>query len=483
MLDLRPVLFVLGLQLIILGASMFLPALVDFTYENEDWRVFMTASFATLFVGLALWLSNRDALTGFTIRQAFLLTTLSWVFLAAFGALPLYWSTLGISFSHAFFESMSGLTGTGATVLSGLDAMPPGILIWRAILHWFGGLGIIIMAIAVLPMLQVAGMQFFKVAGHDTSDKILPRAEQISSSLIAVYLILTGVCAFAFLLTGMNLLDAVIHAMSTIATGGFSSRDASMGYFSASAQWIAIPFMIIGALPFFLLIKAFYGSWGNLYRDQQVRFFLGLLFVASASIAAYHVIYRPVTEDVWEATRYAVFSVVSITTTTGFANSDYSTWGTFPTMVIFFLTIVGGCTGSTAAGIKIMRLQIMSRMFTQHAARVAYPNGVFNPSFNGQRLEDSVIASAMSFLFLYMLVAILMGTVISNMGVDPITALSGTVAILSNVGPGLGPIIGPAGNFGSLPESAIWLFSLGMMMGRVEFFVFLVLFLPDFWRN
>lgn len=481
MLDIRPVLLVIGILLIVLGLAMLFPAMVDLAYDNRDWRVFMAASFTTLFIGLAMWLSNRGVSTGLSIRQAFLVTTLTWVFIAAFGALPLYWSEANINFSEAYFEAMSGLTTTGATVISGLDTLPPGILLWRSILQWLGGLGIIVMAVAVLPMLQIGGMQMFRTEAFETSEKILPRAAAISGSLIIVYVFLTGSAIFAYFAAGMSFFDAVNHGMTTIATGGFSTKDASMGHFNNQIQWIGTFFMILGGLPFILFVKMMQGSWGALLRDQQVQGFLRVLLVLCGGTAIYLVMQGYY--GGWDAARLASFNMVSIISGTGYATTDYGLWGSFAVTLFFIATFIGGCTGSTSCGLKIMRWQIMSIALSQHLKRVAYPSGVFNPYYNGQRLSDNVIASVMSFVFLFFLSFIVLALGLGMMGLDPLTAISGAATAISNVGPGLGPVIGPSGNFAPLPDAAKWLLSFGMILGRLEVFAVLILFMPGFWKN
>ena len=482
MIDIRPVLLVIGILLIILGGAMLVPALVDLSSGNPDWLVFTISSIITLFFGACLWIANRGGRNNLTIRQAFLVTSFSWIFLAGFGALPLHLSELDMSFTDAYFEAMSGLTTTGATVLSGLDTMPPGILLWRSILQWLGGVGIVVMAVAVLPMLQIGGMQMFKTEAFDTSDKILPRATQISGSLISVYGFLTLICAFFYLAAGMSFFDAINHAMTTIATGGYSTHDASMGYYTTPIiQWLCIIFMLLSALPFLLYVKTLQGSWAALYHDEQVRGFFKAIIIFSLLIMLF-LVHQGLYEGE-AAFRNAVFNVTTLMTGTGYANTDYTPWGAFPTTLLFLVTFIGGCTGSTSCGVKIMRWQVMILALKQHIKRVAYPNGIFNPRYNGQKLNDNVIASVMSFIFIYFLCFMLISLALGLMGLDAITAISGAATAISNVGPGLGEIIGPAGNFSPLPDAAKWLLSFAMILGRLEVFSILILFVPAFWKN
>ena len=477
--DPRPIFQVVGLLLTTLGCAMMLPALVDLMLGHADWLAFAASSLFTLFVGIGLWATSRGSTAPLGIRQAFLLTIATWVALTTFGALPFHWSEMEMSFTDAFFESMSGLTTTGSTVIVGLDLAPPGILLWRGILQWLGGLGIIVMAIAVLPMLQVGGMQLFKAEAFDTSEKILPRATQISGSMMLIYAALTALCALAYDAVGMNSLDAVVHAMTTIATGGFSSHDASIGYYqSAAVDWIAVVFMIVGSLPFLLYLKAVTGAPGMLIRDSQVKmFFLVLgLFVAIAWGGRVLDGAEPML-----ALQHAAFNITSIMTGTGYATTDYHAWGSFATGLFFIVMFIGGCAGSTSCGIKIFRLQVAAANIIQHLKRIIHPHGIFPKRYNGKPLPDSVVSAVMTFVFLYFLCVAVLAILLSFFGLDHLTALSASATAISNVGPGLGVTIGPSGTFQSLPDGAKWLLSFGMLLGRLELLTVLVIFLPRFW--
>lgn len=480
MVDHRPIFQVVGLLLSMLGAFMMVPAIVDILFGSSDWIVFFFSSIITLFFGVALWASSRGAPPSLTIRQAFLMTNAVWVTLAAFGALPLYFSELELSYTDSFFESMSGLTTTGSTVIVGLDFAPPGILLWRSILQWLGGLGIIVMALAVMPMLQVGGMQLFKVEAFDTSEKILPRAAQISGSMTLVYVAFTALCALAYDFNGMGSFDAVLHAMTTIATGGFSSRDASIGHFdSAAIDTVAIVFMIAGSLPFILFLKMAQGAPLSFFRDSQVRLFLATLFFFTTLACAYQIVANGVSFG--PAIREGAFSVVSIMTGTGYANSDYYSWGPFAAVIFFIIMFIGGCAGSTSCGIKIFRFQVLIENVRQHLKRILFPHGIFPKMYNRKPLADSIVAAVMTFLFLYFLCVAVLAVLLSAVGLDTLTAFSASATAISNVGPGLGEIIGPAGNFAPLPDAAKWLISAGMLIGRLELLTVLVLLVPRFW--
>ena len=482
MIDLRPVILVIGVFMAILGVSMLAPAFVDFAIGNPTAPVFLGAAAVSITIGLGLWASARGMTSELGARQAILMTVGSWVSLAALGALPFYWSGVTPSYTDAFFESMSGITTTGATVISGLDDLPTGILFWRAILQWLGGLGIIVMAVAVLPMLQIGGMQLFKAEAFETPEKILPRATQISGSLTLIYAVLSAACALLYAAAGMEIADAVMHAMTTVATGGFSSKDFSIGAFgSAQIEIIAIIFMILGSLPFILFVQLSGGRIKPLLRDAQVRAF-GLTVTTFVVILW---IYLAVTgqEPGLTGLRRAAFNLVSIMTGTGYASGDYESWGLFSTALFFVVMFIGGCAGSTACGIKIFRFQVLFQEMRQQTARLIFPNGIFVKQFNGRPISQDVSSAVMSFFFLYLASFIVLAIALSLTGLDPLTAFSGAATAISNVGPGLGPVIGPAGNFEPLSDVAKWLLAAGMILGRLELFTVLVLLLPAFWRG
>lgn len=480
--DFRPVVLVTGVLVITLGASMLLPAFVDAAVGNPDWQVFVISSGLTLLVGLLMFLSTRGIPKGLSTRQALLMTVVAWTALVAFGALPFLWSGVVDNYTDAFFESMSGLTTTGATVITGLENVPPGILFWRGLLQWLGGLGIIVMAIAVLPMLQIGGMQLFKAEAFDTAEKILPRTRQISSSITLVFIAVTGLCAILYVVAGMAVDDAVIHAMTTVATGGFSTKDGSIGHFdSAAIDTVAIIFMILGSIPFILYVQMLQGRYKPLIQDLQVRVFL--MFVSFCILMAVIMAVVSGSHQGLEAFRYAAFNVVSIITGTGYASTDYGTWGPQAVTFFFLIMFVGGCAGSTSCGIKIFRFQVLFQAVKMHLNHVMYPSGVFKPMFNKRPIQKHVISSVMAFFFLFIASFMVLAFALKLTGLDTTTALSGAGSALANVGPGLGDIIGPSGNYAELSATAKWLLSAGMLLGRLELFTLLVIFLPSFWRT
>lgn len=465
-----------------LALAMCIPAIVDVLSGNTDWKVFAGSATLTLFIGVMLMLTMRSKIGHLGLRQAFVLTTLCWIITPTFAAIPFSFSDLNLSYTDAFFEAMSGVTTTGATIITGLDAAPPSILLWRALLQWLGGIGIIAMAIAVLPLLRVGGMQLFHMESSDTSEKVLPRTAQITVWIAVIYLVLTLICALAYWFAGMGGFDACAHAMTTIATGGFSTHDQSIGYFaSPMIEAIATTFMLLGALPFVLYLRFIRGQRRALFADSQVRIFALLIF-ATVTITSIYLI-TSLGLDTIGGFRYAVFNVVSMTTGTGYATADFSQWGSFAIVLLFFVMFVGGCAGSTTCGLKVFRLQVLAGTAVTQIRKLMQPHGVFITYYNGKPVTESVVDSVMSFFFLYVVCFTVLAVALGFTGLDFLSASSGAASAIANVGPGLGPIIGPAGTFALLDDSAKWLLAAGMLLGRLELFTVLVLMAPAFWRR
>jgi trk system potassium uptake protein TrkH len=480
-LDFRPILFITGVLMLPLAVAMCLPAIADVAANNPDWQVFLIAAGFTLFVGGTLALTSRSNIRAITPRQGFVLTTTLWIVIPGFAALPFAFADMDLSYTDAFFESMSGLTTTGSTVIRSLDIAPPGILIWRSLLQWLGGIGVIAMAIAILPLLRIGGMQLFRMESSDRSEKVLPRTTQLVAYIGFIYLGASGICALAYWLAGMSGFDAVAHAMTTIATGGFSTYDASIAHFeSATIEYIGLVFMLVGSMPFVLYLRALRGNARPLLRDDQVRLFLLVVIIAILSIAYYR--YSNGVE-IEVALRESAFNVVSVITGTGYATADYGTWGAFALIGFFFLMFVGGCAGSTTCGIKVFRFQVLYATAVTQIRRLLEPHGVYLAYYNRKPIPEEVSASVMAFFFLYALSYAVIAIGLGLIGVDFLTAVSGAATAISNVGPGLGPTIGPSGTFATLPDEAKWLLSAGMLLGRLELFTVIVLLMPSFWRD
>ena len=481
MIDFRPALFITGVLLTTLAAAMLVPALADAANGDPGWRVFLASAAVTAFVGISMVLSFRARRVELSIHGTFILTTLSWVTLAVFASLPFAFAGLGLSAADAFFESMSGLTTTGSTVLIGLDRMSAGVLLWRALLQWLGGIGIIAMAVAVLPMLGVGGMQLFRTESSDQTEKAMPRAAQLASFITVLYAALTGVLFAAYWAVGMTPFDAICHAMTTIATGGFSTGDGSIGQFnSAAIDMVAIAGMLIGGMPFVLYLRAVRGAPGALLRDSQVWWFLAICAAMTALFAAWLLLSRdaaPLT-----ALRYAAFNVISVITGTGYATADYGRWGGLAVTLMFFLMFVGGCTGSTTGGIKVFRYQVLFAAARVQIGHLARPHGVFVARYNGKPIPEGVSSAVLGLFFVFFAVFAVTALALALLGLDFVTALSAAATAITNVGPALGPIVGPSGTFAPLSDSAKWVLSAAMLLGRLELFTVLVLFLPSFWR-
>ena len=481
LIDLRPVLQVAGLLLLIVGVAMLLPSLVGFARGSPNGEAFFGSASVTVAIAGLMVAANRVPILTITRRQTFILVVLAWTGLPAFAALPFVFSELDLSFTDAYFEAMSGLTTTGSTVLVGLDQMAPSLLLWRALLHWLGGIGIIVMAMAILPLLRTGGMQLFHAKSSDRYEKPFPRATQFVSALVLAYVLLSIACGVAYRLGGMTLFDAIIHSMATLSTGGYSSHDASFAYFkSPLLEWICVVFMLAGALPFVLYVRAARGD-PRILRDRQVHVFLAVVLISSLALAVWLTIYKDLL--LLDAIRLTAFNVTSVITTTGFASADYNLWGGFAHGIMFYLTFVGGCTGSTAGGIKIFRFRVMAIVLSDHLLQRFYPHGVSNRTYDGQPLDEDVIEGVLAFAVVYAASVGAIALGLAALDLDWITSISGAATAVGNVGPGLGEIIGPAGNFSSLPDGAKWLLAFGMLLGRLELFTVIVLLAPRFWRG
>ena len=482
MIDFRPILYVNGILLCILSLVMLIPMMVDLAFGHEDWRVFMVSSVFTAFIGGALYLANRGYEGTLSLRQAFLFTTTSYIVISVFCSLPLYWSELQLPFVDAYFEAVSGITSTGSTVLTGIDFLPPGLLVWRSLLNAMGGIGIVVLALAVLPMLRIGGMQLFKTESSDTMEKMLPRTTQIAAVISLVFVVLMICCALCYWWAGMSGFDAMNHAMTTVATGGFSTHDASLGYYNSPLiESVAILFMIAGGLPIILYFQALRGNPSVIWQNTQVQTFLGIIAGVTALLIVWLVFWQDFA--FLDALRYSLFNVVAVITTTGYASADYNGWGTFAVAVFFMLIVVGGCTGSTSGGIKIFRFQVLYKTARVQIRQLIQPHGVFVPLYNGKPITENISASVMSFFILFAFSFVVLAIILSIYGLDFLTAMSAAAQAISNVGPGLGEIIGPAGNYSVLPDGAKWWIAGAMIMGRLELFTVLVILAPHFWRQ
>ena len=478
----KTVFFAIGVLLITLGTFMLIPFLVQFIYDERN-GTFLSSASITIFIGILLVLTNLEENKKLNLQQAFLLTTLSWLSIAIFGCIPFLLSNLNLSIVDAFFESMSGITTTGSTIITNLDNAPKSILIWRALLQWLGGIGVIVMAITVLPLLNVGGMQLFRMESSDTTEKILPRTREVTIIISAIYLTLTFACGAAYWLVGMNIFDSIAHSMTTIATGGFSTYSSSIGYFqNPKIEIIAIIFIVLGSIPFIAYIKFVKGDQKIFFKDVQIKGLI-YIFIVSILLMLLYLLLSNKEYSFAENLRISTFNVVSILSGTGYVTSDFSLWGKFPLIFFLFLMFIGGCAGSTTCGIKIFRFQILGLFILNQIKKLIYPHGIFPMKYNNEKISNPFIYSIMTFIFLYFFIFFILAALLSLDGLDFVSAISGSATAISNVGPGLGDMIGPNGNFSDLSTFSKLSLSLGMLLGRLELFAVLVLFFPSFWKN
>ena len=477
----KTVFFTLGILQIILGVSMIFPIIIQFIFDELD-SSFISASLITIIFGTLFFLSNLEQNKQLNLQHAFLLTALSWVSVALFGSLPFIFSNLNLTITDSFFESMSGITTTGSTIITDLDSAPKAILLWRAILQWLGGIGIIVMAITLMPIMNVGGMQLFKVSNSDTSEKILPKTKEISIRLIIIYLVLTFLCALFYKVFGMKYFDSLTHSMTTIATGGFSNYNESIGYFnSINIEITSMIFIILGSIPFIAYIKFLSGKKKIFFTDTQISSFIKIIFFSILFLFFYLTIFYKGFSEV--SLRSITFNVISILTGTGYVTQNFDNWGSFPLIYFLALMFIGGCAGSTTCGIKIFRIQILYSFLKNQLKKIIYPRGIFIIKYDNNNVDEKFMASIISFIYLYIIIFFIIAALLSLTGLDFTTSISGAATSISNVGPGLGELIGPNGNFSRLPDFSKWVLSFGMILGRLELFAILVLFLPSFWQK
>ncbi|HTF98728.1 MAG TPA: TrkH family potassium uptake protein [Cellvibrio sp.] len=479
---LGPTLLILGAILNIFALFMLVPLALSIAYDSDNQLAFFSSATITSLTGIAfLLVGKKPRLDFMQPRQVFLITTCAWTGVSLFGALPFLLIANPLSVADAVFEAVSGVTSTGASVMAGLDTLPKDILLWRSMLNWIGGVGIIGMAIAVLPFLRVGGMRLFKTESSDWSDKAMPRAQSLMAMIIYCYIFLSIVCCLAFWLAGMDFFNAINHAMTTVSTGGFSTSDSSFAQFdSLLVHWIAIVFMLAGAFPFVLFVRLLVNRKLVVFRDTQVRGLLAIVGLTTVILTLHLVLTNQM--DPLRAITMACFNLVSVITTTGFASGDYQLWGPIALIIFFFATFVGGCSGSTTGGIKVFRLQIFAGLVKEQIITAIHPRAIISRRYNNRLISSEIIASSISYMFLMTACLVVCSIILALTGLDLVTSFTGSAASLMNVGPGLGDIIGPAGNYSSLTDTAKWTLSAAMLLGRLEFLTILVLFSPAFWR-
>lgn len=475
---------ILGILLALFSLSLAPPALIALLVNDGAFHAFITALIITLVSGLLLWLPVRNKKQELRLRDGFLIVVLFWTVLGLSGAIPFALAeNPHMSFTDAVFESLSGLTTTGATVIVGIDNLPISILYYRQQLQWLGGMGIIVLAVAILPMLGIGGMQLYRAEtpGPMKDNKLTPRITETAKALWYIYLSLTIACAVAFWLNGMSLFDAIGHSFSTVAIGGFSTHDASIGYFdNANIEIIAIIFMFISGVNYSLHFTAWrWKSLKSYFYDSEFLTYLSLLVISSLIICLY-LLYQNVHSEQSVVIRQGIFHVVSIGTTTGFTTTEFSVWPSFVPLLLLFLSFSGGCAGSTGGGIKVIRILLLFKQGMREIKRLIHPNAIFPIKLGNKALSDQVIDSVWGFFATYIATFTIMLLVLMATGLDQITAFSAVAACINNLGPGLGDV---SAHYGDITDTAKWVLSLAMLLGRLEIFTLLVLLSPAFWRS
>lgn len=478
----QPILMISGYFISVLGLAMLFPAVVDIYYTKENWSPFITSSIISLFIGLSLFLGNKTKIEKISIRQGYLLTVIIWLSISLLASLPFMLSGTTSSWADAIFEAVSGITSTAATVIVDVDNTQEAVLLWRSLLNGLGGVGIVIFAVALLPFLGIGGMQIFQRENSDFNDKLMPKISYIAKRIIIIYVILVLASTISLFFAGMSKFDAINHALAAVSTGGFSTKTSSVAYFdSISIELILILSMLSGSIPLTYYLVLLQRDFSRSFRSEQVGFFFKTLFVYIILMAVWLTWIGKY--DFFQALRYSAFNVVSITTSTGFASTDYEQWGFFAQTMFIIFALTGGCTGSTSGSIKIFRWQVIIAFLKKSLVNLTEPNRVVFVKIGNLNVDYSIVSSVFVFVSAFSFSTILLTILVAITGIDFTTAFSGVVACITNSGPGVGKIVGPAGNFSTLSDFAKYMCSLAMMLGRLEVLTILVVFTKNFWHK
>ena len=482
MFNFKPIALVGGTVICAVGFLLFIPLITEIIYQTESWQLYAVPILLYLIVGGSMVITNRNVELKISTKEAFIITSLSWILLSVLCAVPFIYTQSNLSVVDSIFESMSGITTTGATIITNLDELPKGILIWRALLQWLGGIGIIVIALVILPFLRIGGMQLFHLEGDDPYEKFLPKISSVVSKIIIVYLTLTFLLALLYYIYGMNLFDAIAHSFTTISTGGFSTHNESFAYFKSNAILnIAIIFMIIGSIPFLLLAQTTLTNIFNIIKDHQVRLFLIILIISITII--YFFAKNYVDGNMLHQLSTISFNIISIISGTGYVSDNFENWGNYASVLFLFLMFIGGCAGSTTGGLKVFRFQILFKYIILHLKKMLQPHMVISAKFNGKTVPESTFESVMTLFFIYIITFVISALLLSFSGIDFLTCISAAASAISNVGPGLGDIIGPEGNYSTLNNYSKFVLIVTMFLGRLEMLTIFILFLPSFWKN
>ena len=482
MLNLKPISLVCGTVVCSVGFLLFIPLITELIYNTESWQAYAVPILIYLIVGGSIVITNQNIELKISIKEAFIITVLSWILFALLCAVPFIYTEVNLNVIDSIFESMSGITTTGATIIPNIDNLPKGILIWRSLLQWLGGIGIVIIALIILPFLRIGGMQLFHLEGDDPYEKFLPKISSVISKIFIIYIFLTLILSLLYFLNGMSYFDAITHSFTTISTGGFSTHNESFAYFdNKNILLIAIVFMILGSLPFLVIAQTSLKNSFAIFKDHQVRVFFYILIISIFMIYFLAEIY--IDGNFYDKIITIAFNTISIISGTGYTSSNYEAWGNYASVLFLILMFIGGCAGSTTGGLKIFRLQIIIKYINLHLKKMLQPHGVYAIHFNRKKVSDSTYESVMSFFFLFILTFASSALFLSFSGLDFLTCISASASAISNVGPGLGEIIGPTGNYSSLNDYAKIILTITMFLGRLEMLTILIILIPSFWKN
>ena len=482
MINIKPIAFISGALVLATGFFLFLPLFTEIIYQTDNWQAYTIPIILYLIVGGSLVIINKDIDIEVDLKSGFFITVFSWILLSIICAIPFMYAKSNLNWVDALFESMSGLTTTGATILSDLDTLPKGILIWRSFLQWIGGIGIIIIALFILPFLKVGGMQLFHTEGDDPYEKFSPKMSSTIKSIFFVYLLITLVGIGLYIFFGMSVFDAINHSLTTIATGGYSTHDESFAYFNNSKLlFISSLIMVLGSVPFILIAQTRINNPLLLFKDEQVKIFLIILIIIIFSL--YFLAGDFIEGNVFDKYAHITFNTISIISGTGFISDNFENWGNYASILFLFLMFIGGCAGSTTSGLKIFRFKILFLSLINHLNKLLRPHGIFTYQFNGKVIPDNTFESVMSFFFIFIITFVIAALLLSFSGLDFITCISAAASAISNIGPGLGEVIGPNGNYSSLSDYSKIILTITMLLGRLEILTLIIFLLPKFWKN
>ena len=482
MINYRLIFTVMGYLLMFNGLFMFTTLPFSFAYEDGDWAALGSAAGGTMLAGLIIWLVNRKKVKiDIKKREGYLIVSLGWVAMSLFGALPYFLTGAIPSYTDAFFETISGFTTTGASVINDIESLPKSILFWRSLTHWIGGMGIIVLTIAIMPILGFGGMQLFVAEVPGLSpDKLHPRIKETAKRLWLLYVALTTLEAVLLIAGDMDVFDAVCHSMATIATGGFSTKQASMAHYSPYIQYVVIVFMFLAGVNFSLHYFTLKGNVKKLWRNEEFRFYLILVLIMSSIIALALIWKRGL--PVEQAIRDSLFQVIAIITTTGFVSADYENWTPFLMFTIFVMMFFGACAGSTGGGMKMIRVRLLLKNSALELKRLIHPRAIIPLRISGKTISPEIIANVLAFFFFYIIIFVAGSVVMSMLGLDFLSSIGSVASCLSNVGPGIGSV-GPMDNYAHIPDLGKWVLSFLMLCGRLEIFTILIMFSATFWKK